>query len=61
MLRRALSRRGGEKDPFLEFLENAPIDDEPTTPEEDASSREAWEEYKRGESSPLEEVRRRLP
>ena len=47
-------------DPFLLALANAPIDDEPTTPEEDTGAEEAWQEYLRGEARPWEEVRREL-
>ncbi len=49
-----------EQDPLLRILENAPLDDEPTTPEEDASCKEAWEEYKRGEYMTAEEAEREL-
>ena len=41
-------------------LEDAPLDDEPTTPEEDAAAAEAWAEYQRGEVLSAEEARRRL-
>ncbi len=47
-------------DPFLLALANAPIDDEPTMPEEDAGAEEAWQEYLRGEGRPWEDVRREL-
>lgn len=47
-------------DPLLHALRNAPIDDEPTTPEEDAGAAEAWQEYLRGESISAEEAKRRL-
>ncbi|HZR98312.1 MAG TPA: hypothetical protein VFE37_06380 [Chloroflexota bacterium] len=43
-------------DPFLRALALAPVDDEPTTPEEDEGAAEAWEEYRRGEGRPWEEV-----
>ncbi len=52
------SLREQEDDPLLRLLENAPADDEPSSPEEDASCKEAWEEYKRGESKPLEQYER---
>jgi hypothetical protein len=42
----------------LEFFENARIDDEPTTPEEDRSAAEAWEQ--RHDSISLEEFGREL-
>ena len=47
-------------DPFLLALANAPLDDEPTTPEEDAGAEEAWQEYLRGQARPWEDVRREL-
>lgn len=45
---------------MIRTLDNAPIDDEPSTPEEDASAREAFEEYKRGESLSAEQIKREL-
>ena len=59
-LRSAWAHRGG-RDPVLEAFMNAPVVDEPLTPEEEESCQEAWEEYKRGESVPLEELNRTLP
>jgi len=50
--------RSGE--PMVRALDNAPIDDEPSTEEEDASARKAWEEYKRGESFSADEIKREL-
>ncbi len=47
-------------DPFLAALEAAKIDEEPFTAEDRAAADAGWREYERGESSPLEEVRRRL-
>jgi len=47
-------------DPFLQALLEAPEDDEPTTPEEDAAAKEGWDEYLRGEGRPWEEVRKEL-
>ncbi|HLH24615.1 MAG TPA: hypothetical protein VK066_19005 [Chloroflexota bacterium] len=47
-------------DPFLRALALAPVDDEPTTPEEDEGASEAWQEYLRGEFRPWEEVREEL-
>jgi hypothetical protein len=47
-------------DPVAELFDQAPEDDEPTTPEEDRSAREAWAEYKRRESIPLDKARREL-
>jgi hypothetical protein len=45
-------------DPLTRFLENAPEDDEPSSPEEDASTREALEAARRGEVISAEEIRR---
>jgi hypothetical protein len=55
---RYLAARRDQDDPLLALLERAPEDDEPSSAEEDASAREAWSEYRRGESAPLEQVRR---
>jgi len=51
------TRRGGA-DSLAELLDNAPIDDEPTTPEEEEGVREAREEILRGEVFSAEQVRR---
>jgi hypothetical protein len=53
-----LIARRRERDPMIELFENAPEDDEPSTPEEDASADEAWEAYKRGEAFSMDEIRR---
>ena len=47
-----------EGDPFLAALAAAPEDDEPETEEERAEVARAWEEVKRGETIPYEEVMR---
>lgn len=47
-------------DPMRRVLDEAPEDDEPTTPEEDASAEEAWQEYKAGKSISAEEAKRLL-
>ncbi|MGI8856206.1 MAG: hypothetical protein ACR2JW_10675 [Thermomicrobiales bacterium] len=52
--------RAAKRDPFLQALMDAPIDDEPSTPEEDAGAAEAWQEYQRGEARPWKEVRAEL-
>lgn len=52
--------RSGYTDPLLWALDTAPEDDEPTTPEEDAGAKEAWQEYLRGETISLDEVKRTL-
>lgn len=48
------------EDPFLAALDAAPLDDEPFTPEDREAADAGWSEYLRGESSPLDAVRRRL-
>ncbi len=53
-----LVRRGG--DALDELLENAPIDDEPTTPEEDEGAREALAEISRGEVASADEIKREI-
>jgi hypothetical protein len=47
-------------DPVYAQLLLAPEDDEPATEDEDAGTREAWEQYRRGEAIPAEEAKRRL-
>jgi hypothetical protein len=47
-------------DELLAFLEAAPFDDEPTSPEEDADADEALEEYRRGEFITSTSARLRL-
>jgi hypothetical protein len=53
-------RRRGQRDALGELLERAPLDDEPTTPEEDKSAREARAEIARGEVLPADEIRRQV-
>jgi hypothetical protein len=45
------------RDPLLEAARRAPVDDEPSSPEEDQSAADAWAEYERGEAVPLREIR----
>lgn len=47
-------------DPMLQALMAAPLDDEPTTPEEDEGAREAWGEYLRGKYVSVDEAKRDL-
>jgi hypothetical protein len=47
-------------DPVTDLFDSASADEEPSTSEEDTSADEAWEAYRRGDSAPLEEVRREL-
>jgi len=58
-LLRALRDTGGESDPFLQALANAPFDDEPETEEERAAVAEARQELLEGRGIPHEEVKRR--
>lgn len=43
-----------------ELLSNAPVDDEPTTPDEDAGASEARSEIARGEFFTAEEIEREI-
>ena len=52
--------RAASRDPFIQALMDAPIDDEPTTPDEDAGAAEARQEIERGEGTSLSEVRAAL-
>jgi hypothetical protein len=47
-------------DPMLHALASAPIDDEPSSAEEDASAAEALASYRRGEAVSSDEMRREL-
>ena len=53
-----LIARRRERDPVIEHFENAPEDDEPSTPDEDASADEAWKQ--RHNSISLDELEREL-
>lgn len=59
-LLRALRDSGGETDPVLRALENAPLDDEPETEEERTAAAEARAEADRGDLITHEEALRRL-
>lgn len=60
-IRQVLEARSREVgDSFLRFLNEAPIDDEPTTPEEEQAVAEAREDVRRGRTIPFEEVKRQL-
>jgi len=50
--------RRHERDPMIAAFEDAPDDDEPSTPEEDRSAQEAWEQ--RHDSVSLDELEREL-
>ena len=47
-------------DPMLRARASAPLDDEPSTAEEDASAAEALAAYRRGESVSSDELRAEL-
>lgn len=47
-------------DPLLRRLFEAPYDDEPTSEEEEAGVREAWDDYGAGRVQTLEEVKKEL-
>jgi hypothetical protein len=47
-------------DPMLHALASAPIDDEPSSAEEDASAAEALASYRRGEAVSSDEMHREL-
>ncbi len=53
-------RRQSKRDALAELLDRAPIDDEPTTPEEDKGVREAGEQIIRGEMLSADEIRREV-
>jgi len=57
LLRHLEMVRAAKRDPFLQELLNAPIDDEPYTPEEKAEDDEAWQAYLRGDGRDWEDVR----
>ncbi len=45
------------EDPVIVAFRDAPLDDEPLTPEEEAALEESRSEYRRGEGVPLEKIR----
>jgi hypothetical protein len=49
-----------QRDPMLQVLASAPEDDEPSQPGEDASAREAYASYRRGEATSPQELKREL-
>jgi hypothetical protein len=53
-------RRQSKRDALDELLERAPLDDEPTTPDEDKGVREAKEQIARGEVLSADEIRREI-
>ncbi len=53
-------RRRSDRDALAELLERAPVDDEPTTHEEDEGAREASAQIARGEVISADEIRREV-
>ena len=53
-----LAARHDKRDSLSVLLDNAPLDDEPTTPEEEALVQEARDEVERGELISADEIRR---
>ena len=53
-------RRAGPATTLDELLSNAPVDDEPSTPEEDAAAQAARAEIARGEFVGADALRREL-
>ena len=47
-------------DPFIRFLNDAPFDDEPVTPEEEEAVAEAREDIRQGRTISLDELKRQL-
>jgi hypothetical protein len=58
--RDALRYLAERSDPLMELLDDAPEDEEPLTPEEYEGLREARAQAERGETVPLDELRREL-
>jgi hypothetical protein len=52
--------RRDQRDTLAELLARAPLDDEPTTPDEDEGVREAKEQFARGEVLSADEIRREI-
>jgi nucleoid-associated protein YejK len=55
-----LSRRREPRDALTEFLDQAPIDDEPVSEEEERAVQEARDEIARGQTISLEQLKREL-
>jgi hypothetical protein len=56
----AFIARRRERDPVIEAFENAPIDDEPFTDDDERALEEARAEHRRGETYTLDEIRNEL-
>lgn len=55
-----LARRREPRDALTEFLDQAPIDDEPVSDEEERAVQEARDEIARGQTISLEQLKREL-
>jgi nucleoid-associated protein YejK len=55
-----LARRREPRDALTEFLDQAPIDDEPVSEEEERAVQEARDEIARGQTISLEQLKREL-
>jgi nucleoid-associated protein YejK len=55
-----LARRREPRDALTEFLDQAPIDDEPVSEEEERAVQEARDEIARGQTIALEQLKREL-
>lgn len=55
-----LARRVEPRDALTEFLDQAPIDDEPVSEEEEHAVQEARDEIARGQTISLEQLKREL-
>jgi len=55
-----IAQRRSGRDTLSELLDSAPVDDEPTTPDEDDGAREAREELARGEVFSAEDIKREI-
>jgi hypothetical protein len=52
--------RHGKRDPVIEFLDNAPLDDEPETEDERVAVAEGMEALRRGDTISLDDLEREL-
>jgi hypothetical protein len=52
--------RQNKRDALADLLDSAPVDDEPTTPEEDEGAREAAQQIARGEVLSADEIGREV-
>lgn len=52
--------RRRERDLVLEAFDNAPLDDEPVTADEERAVEESREAYRRGENYTIDEIRREI-